>query len=275
MPGGVSLAGFSPPTITGSGTSTLTVHTTNGASPFALSLSIHGQSGVLGNHTASTLLVNLSPPSGLIATPSEGQVQLSWLPVTGANGYEIRRTTGVGEAHASLACTSLTTYTDTGLDNGTTYTYVVVATFAGGPDAGGASAPSNPVAATPFCPAPTYAGVLAGTKSGPDIVWAWSAGGATAYDLIRGDLAMLRATGGDFGAAIDALPAIESGCLANDVTSLSLLDPQGPPAEGAGIFTLLRPVTIDCPAHGTADDGSPSQVQGRDPEIAGATLSCP
>jgi PKD repeat protein len=275
MPGGVSLAGFSPPTITGSGTSTLTVNTTNGASPFALSLSIHGESGVLDNHTATTLLVNLAPPSGLIATATEGQVQLSWLPVTGANGYEIRRATGVGEAHASLDCTSLTSYTDTGLVNGTTYTYVVVASFAGGPNAGGASAPSEPVSATPFCPAPTYAGALSGTKSGPDIWWAWSAGGATAYDLIRGDLATLRATGGDFGAAIDALPAIESGCLANDVTSLSLLDPHGPPAEGAGIFTLLRPVTIACPAHGTADDGSSSQVEGRDLEIAGATLSCP
>jgi galactose oxidase-like protein len=276
MPAGVSIGGFSPPTIGGgSGSSTLTVNTTSAALPYALSLSIHGTSGTRDGHAATTLLINLAPPEGLIATPSEGEVELSWLPVTGASGYEIRRSSDSGEATQSLDCTSGTGYTDTNVVNGTTYTYSVVATFAGGPNAGGASAPSAPVSATPACSTPTYSGALGGAKSGADLVWTWSSGGASAYDLIRGDLATLLATGGDFAAAIDALPAIESGCLANDTTSLSLIDPFGAPAVGQGIFTLLRPVTTACPAHGSADDGAASQIGDRDLEVEGASLSCP
>ena len=272
IPSGVTIAGFSPPTITGAGTSTLTVNTTASASPFALSLSIHGDSGALDNHTATTLLLTLAKPEGLIANASPGQVQLSWLPVTGANGYEIKRSIGPQGAYESLDCTGGTSYTDAPLVNGTTVTYTVVATFSGGPNSGGASAPSDPVTATPQCATPSYAGVLSGTKSGGEIMWAWSAGGASAFDLIRGDLETLRSTGGDFGAAIDALP---SGCLANDTSSLNLVDPQGAMAEGEGIFTLIRPVSIACPALGSADDGSSTQVEDRDAEIEAASLSCP
>jgi len=61
----------------------------------------------------------------------------------------------------------------------------------------------------------------------------------------------------------------------NDTTSLSLADPYGAPALGEGIFTLIRPATIACSAHGTVDDGSPSQVADRDAQIESAALSCP
>ena len=153
---------------------------------------------------------------------------------------------------------------------------MVVATYAGGPAAGGASAPSAIASATPPCATPTYSGLLTASKSGEGSLWEWTGGGATAYDLIRGDLTTLRSSGGDFQAAVNALPVAEGGCLANDTASLSLGDPYADPAIGEGFFTVIRAATLQCPAqHGTADDGSPSQIAARDEGIDSAALSCP
>jgi hypothetical protein len=174
-----------------------------------------------------------------------------------------------------MGCTSVPNFTDLNVINGTDYDYVVTATYAGGPAAGGASAPSAVASANPPCPTPAYAGSLTASKSGGSAaLWGWTDGGATAYDLIRGDLSTLRSSGGDFQAAVDAVPAAEGGCLVNNTTSLSLDDPYPDPAVGEGFFTLIRPATLQCPAqHGTVDDGS--QVQDRDPGIESASLSCP
>ena len=275
IPSGVSVGGFSPPSLTGSGTTTLTINTTTSAVPYALSLTVHGNTATVGHTTSTSLLINPPIPEGLVAGATSGQVQLSWLPSTGANGYEVRRSLAGANGFESIACTASTSYTDTNVVNGIAYDYLVVATYAGGPAAGGASAPSGVVSATPPCPTPGYDGLLSVSKSGADALYDWTAGGASAYDLIRGDLSTLRSTGGDFQQAVDALPAAEGGCLVNDTTSLSLADPYGAPALGEGIFTLIRPATIACSAHGTVDDGSPSQVADRDAQIESAALSCP
>jgi hypothetical protein len=106
-------------------------------------------------------------------------------------------------------------------------------------------------------------------------VWSWTSGGAAAFDLVRGDLNALRETGGDFTAALSALPSGENACLANDTASLSLGDPYGEPTPGIGYFTLLRPVTTSCPACGTLDEGVASQLGSRDGEIAASPRACP
>ena len=50
-------------------------------------------------------------------------------------------------------------------------------------------------------------GTLTAGKSGPgSTFWSWTAGGASNFDLVRGDLGTLLATSGDFKAALDALP---------------------------------------------------------------------
>jgi hypothetical protein len=274
IPSGVSIGGFSPATVTGSGTTTLTVNTTTAAVPYALSLTIHGGTATLDRTTSSSVLINPPIPEGLIATGSTGQVQLSWLPSVGANGYEVRRSLAGGEGFQSIGCTSVANFTDNSAVNGTAYDYVVVATYAGGPAAGGASAPSGVATASALCPAPTYGGTLTASKSDGIASWDWTAGDAGAYDLIRGDLSTLRSSGGDFQAAVDALPAAEGGCLADNTTSLSLGDTTADPAEGEGIFTLIRAAATACPAqHGTVDDGT--QLQDRDPGIESASLSCP
>lgn len=273
FPTGVSSGGFSPATIAGSGTSTLTMNTTTAAIPYATSVSVHGSNGGTTHTASTTLIVNIAPPANLAATTSSGTVNLTWDPSIGANSYHVSRSRG-GEFQ-TIACPSGTSYSDTGLTDGTTYHYAVTAIFTGGPDGGGASSLSAEILATPPCPLPTYIGTLSAAKDGTGAtVWSWTSGGATVFDLVRGDLGTLVSTSGDFGAAIDALPAGQA-CLANNTTSLSLTDPYGDPSPGSGVFTLLRPVTTACPAEGTLDDGSGSQTGSRDAEAASSTNSCP
>jgi hypothetical protein len=275
FPTGVTSGGFSPATIVGSGSSTLTMNTTSSTIPYALSLTITGTSGTKNHRASTTLLINLAPPAGLAATASNSQVALSWLPSVGASGYQVQRSLASGGGYQAIACPGATAYTDAGLTNGTTYYYVVAASFAGGPNSGGQSASSAEVAATPPCPVPAYSGSLAASRSGGSVTWSWTAGGAATYDVVRGDLTTLRSSGGDFAAAIAAIPAAEPACLANDTASLSLVDSNPDPPPGGGRFALIRAVATACPAHGTYDDGSATLVQSRDPGIAASPRSCP
>ncbi len=90
---------------------------------------------------------NLAPaaPTGLAAVAGNAQVALSWNAVSGATTYTIRRGTASG-VYTTISAGNVngTSYTDTGLTNGTTYYYVVAA-------ANGivTSSGSNEVSATP------------------------------------------------------------------------------------------------------------------------------
>jgi hypothetical protein len=275
-PAGVSSGGFAPATISGSGSSTLTMNTTTSAAPYAVSLSVQGTSGSLIHTASTTLLINLPPPQGLTAAAADSQVSLDWQAVTGATGYRVERSLTAGGPYQTIACPTDSTYVDTGLTDGTTYYYVTSAVYASGPNAGGASIDSTEIAAMPPCPVPVYSGALGGSKSlTGDVVWSWDAGGATAFDLVQGDLMALQSSGGDFTAAVGALPAGEVACLASGATGLSLTDPYGAPPAGDASFTLLRAVATACPAHGTLDDGSATQAGGRDAPIAAAAGACP
>ena len=275
FPAGITSGGFAPPTIAGSGTSTLTMNTDTTATPYALSLTITGTSGVL-SHTASTsLLVNVAVPSGLTAAPSNGQVALSWQPSAGASGYQVQRSLVSGGPYQTVGCPAGPAFTDSGLTNGTTYFYVVSASFTGGPNSGGESANSLELAVSPPCPVPGYSGSLGASRSAGSTTWAWTPGGAATFDLVRGDLSTLRASGGDFTAALGAIPAGEAACLANDSPSLSLTDPFPDPPPGGGTFALVRAVTTACPAQGSYDDGSASLVRSRNPGILASSRACP
>jgi hypothetical protein len=275
-PSGVTSGGFSPSTIIGSGTSTLTMNTTTAVVPYALSLTVKGTSGSLVHTAATTMLMQLLPPTALQATPTDSQVALSWQASTGATSYRVARSLYPGGPYKTLACPSVLSYTDLGLQNGTTYYYVVSGVYTGGPAAGGASAYSTEIAATPPCPAVgPYTGSLgASKKPNGTTTWSWTAGGAAAYDVVAGDLGTLWATAGDFTAALGAF-AGASACMADGTTSLSMDDPYGAPAPGAGWFTVLRPVAASCSAHGSYDEGQPSQSGSRDAEIAASGRSCP
>jgi len=95
---------------------------------------------------------------------------------------------------------------------------------------------------------------------------AWSAlAGAGAYDLVRGDLATLRATGGDFTAStLD--------CLAGGLGSAAYPFSANP-SPGEGFWFLVR--GINCAGDGSYDSGAASQIGTRDSEIAGSAGACP
>jgi fibronectin type 3 domain-containing protein len=87
-----------------------------------------------------------SAPTGLSATPNNESVSLSWTASSGATSYKVyRSTTSGGEGTTAYATvTSGTSYTDTGVTNGTAYYYTVAAV-----NSAGTSAQSAQVTATP------------------------------------------------------------------------------------------------------------------------------
>jgi PKD repeat protein len=149
FPSGITSGGFSPPSITGAGSSTLTMNTTTSATSYALSLTITGTTGSITHTTSTTLLVNLASPASLTATSTgAAQISLSWPASVGATSYHVKRALVSGGPYVGVACPTGTSYTDTGLATGTTYYYVVSAAYNAGPDSGGESADSSEASAT-------------------------------------------------------------------------------------------------------------------------------
>jgi fibronectin type 3 domain-containing protein len=111
--------------------------------------------------SASPTLAAPVTPIGLTATPGNAQVALNWTASSFATTYSVKRATSSAGPYTVIATTTAptVTYTDaSGLNNGTTYYYVVSATGAGGP-----SSDSSPVSATPNGPRPLVAAVAPGT----------------------------------------------------------------------------------------------------------------
>jgi len=90
-----------------------------------------------------------SPPTGLAASAGNASVSLSWAASAGATGYNVYEgTTSSGEGTTPVQSgVSGTSVTVSGLSNGKVYYFTVAAV-----DAGGISAPSGQVSATPAAP---------------------------------------------------------------------------------------------------------------------------
>jgi fibronectin type 3 domain-containing protein len=187
FPSGITNGGFSPSSITGSGSSTLTVNTTTSATPYALSLTITGTAGTITHTASTTLLVHLAAPASLTATPGSGQVSLSWPASVGATSYHVKRARVSGGPYTTVACATTASYTDTGLIGGTTYYYVVSAAYSAGLNGGGESTDSTEASATPQGLAPPSApAALAATPGDKQVALNWSASsGATGYIVKR------------------------------------------------------------------------------------------
>ena len=93
-----------------------------------------------------------SAPTNLLASPGDTTVSLSWSAVMGATTYTVERATTMGRPYpyTQIGTTNIPSYTDTGLTNGTTYDYVIVAS-----NRFGDSSLSSPVSATPLTIKPT------------------------------------------------------------------------------------------------------------------------
>jgi hypothetical protein len=66
-------------------------------------------------------------PTGVSATAGNAQVALSWSPAAGATSYNVQSSTTEGGPYTIIATPTTTSYTNTGLANGTTYYYVISA----------------------------------------------------------------------------------------------------------------------------------------------------
>ncbi len=86
----------------------------------------------------------LAAPTGLVATAGNAQVTLNWTASSGATGYYIKRSITAG-TETQIAASTSTSFTDTGLTNGTKYFYVVSAY-----NSYGQSANSTELSATPM-----------------------------------------------------------------------------------------------------------------------------
>lgn len=90
-------------------------------------------------------------PSWISATVGDGQAVLNWASSANAVGYNLKRSTTNGGPYAVVAAnTSLTTFTNISLTNGTAYYYVVAATNAAGESANSTQISVQPVSAVPL-----------------------------------------------------------------------------------------------------------------------------
>jgi alpha-L-rhamnosidase len=91
-----------------------------------------------------------APPTSLAAIPGSTQIFLSWPPPPGATNYIIQRGSSSGNETTTVASNVTgTNYTDTGLTNGDTYYYVVVAVGPIGYSTGSPEASASPILGVP------------------------------------------------------------------------------------------------------------------------------
>jgi hypothetical protein len=125
------------------GTDTLTAAYTPDTADTGVYNSATGTGTVTVTSQGSTGTVPAAP-TGLTAAAGDQQVALAWNASPGATSYNVKRGAANGGPYTTVASPTITTYTDTGLTNGTTYYYVVTAV-----DSAGESSNSNQASATP------------------------------------------------------------------------------------------------------------------------------
>jgi len=140
--------------------------------------------GVGGEINPGVSVTPVAPPSApvLTAAPGNASATLSWNTVSGATGYKLFRSTTSGTYSATPLATlgGVTSYSDSGLTNGTTYYYVLKATGAGGD-----SPASSEVSAAPLA-APSAPASLSATPGNAQIALSWpSVANATSYQVFR------------------------------------------------------------------------------------------
>jgi fibronectin type 3 domain-containing protein len=124
-----------------------------------------------------------SAPTGLVATPGNALVALTWTASAVATSYNVKRSTTNGSGYQTVGSPTTTSFTNIGLTNGTTYYYVVTAV-----NSSGESTPSSQAGATPAAPAqppPAPTGLTA-TAGNAQVSLTWNASaGAASYHVKR------------------------------------------------------------------------------------------
>ena len=127
-----------------------------------------------------------STPSGLQASPGDAQVGLTWNVSNGATSYNLKRATTTGGPYTTIGSSTMSSFTNTGLTNGTSYFYVVSALNSAGESANSAEVNATPAA--PVTPPAAPTGLQATTGNAQvNLNWTISAG-ATSYHVKRGTM---------------------------------------------------------------------------------------
>jgi hypothetical protein len=123
-----------------------------------------------------------STPSGLTASASNAQVNLTWNASSGATAYYVKRSTTTGGHYTQIATPTATSYADNNVSNGTKYYYVVSAYNSYGQSANSAEASATPIAPPP----PGAPAGLQATSGNTQVSLSWTAStGATSYHVKR------------------------------------------------------------------------------------------
>jgi fibronectin type 3 domain-containing protein len=167
------------------GTSFTDTGLTNGTTYYyqVSAVNVGGQSPVSSEASATPQVPAPPAPTNVTATAGNAQVTLNWTASSGATSYNIYRSTTSGGEGSTPYMTGVTTtsFTDSGLTNGTTYYYEVSAV-----NAGGQSPVSSEVSATPQVPAPAAPTNLTATAGNAQVTLNWTAStGATSYNIYR------------------------------------------------------------------------------------------
>lgn len=109
-----------------------------------LVFNLHGDPSLsIGMSGSGNIEVPLAPIS-LSAAASDGNVDLSWSMVPAASSYVVRRATTAGGPYTIVGTTSMTSYTDRTVSDGTAYYYVVSGRSLGGDGPASAEALATP-----------------------------------------------------------------------------------------------------------------------------------
>ncbi|HLY07811.1 MAG TPA: hypothetical protein VKW04_00775, partial [Planctomycetota bacterium] len=133
--------------------------------------------------SAAVTVAPIAPPqapAGLSATPANREVALTWTPSPRSQSYLVKRAPSPAGPFPTVATAVGPNHLDTGLDNGTTYYYIVTAV-----NAGGESLPSSAARATPVEP-PAMPELISATAGNNQVLLSWGpVVGATHYQIKR------------------------------------------------------------------------------------------
>lgn len=223
-----------------SGTTALTFNNTgltNGATyKYRVAGVVGTTAGPMSNEVSAT---PTAPPTGtstLSFTAGNAQVTLNWTPVSGATSYKVFRNGTMIQENVNAL-----TFTNTGLTNGTAYSYRVAAV-----NAGGTGPQSNSVSATPQTVL-TGAPTLTGTPGNARVSLSWTAvTGASGYRVFRGTTVLVNSqtaltyantgltNGTAYAYTVAALNSAGEGPKSNEVS----LTPVAPPVAPTGLTAV-------------------------------------
>ena len=139
---------------------------------------------------ATPQAVVITAPTGVVATAGDAQVALTWTAVAGATSYQVLRN---GVLIANPVSNS---YVDTGVTNGTTYTYTLKTVVGTSTSAVSTAVTATPVAAITQLAAPT--GLAANTATALNtgaFRLQWNAvTGATGYEIYKDGVLLATST---------------------------------------------------------------------------------